>query len=150
MIREIKKEEIDNNFYDLLYEGFFLHYNRRPDLFKKRTLDELKEWLYSEIDNAGLKILGYFKDDELIGFLSYKTVQKVTKCLWIDEFEITENERRKGYGTKLMEEIYKIAKEEKVKRIELNVYDFNENAIKLYKKLGYVDQRHILEMQIEE
>ena len=150
MIKEIKKEELNNDFYDLYYEWFLYHYNQRPDLFKKISLEELKEWLFSEIDNEDLKILGYFKDNELIGFLAYKIVQKATKYLWIDEFIISKNERKKGYGTKLMDEVKKIAKEEKVNRIEFNCYAFNENAIKLYKKLGYVEQRYIFEMKNED
>ena len=150
MIKKIKKEELNNDFYDLYYEGFLYHYNKRPDLFKKRTLDELKEWLFSEIDNEGLKILGYFKDDKLIGFLAYKIVQKTTKYLWIDEFIISKNERGKGYGTALMNEARKISKEENTSRVEFNCYAFNENAIKLYKKLGYVEQRYIFEMKNED
>ena len=47
-----------------------------------------------------------------------------------------------------MEQIKKIAKKEQVKRIELNVFSFNENAIKLYKKLGYKEQRIILEKEV--
>jgi ribosomal protein S18 acetylase RimI-like enzyme len=150
MIKEIKKEELNNDFYDLLQNGFMYHYSNRPDLIIKRTKEELKNWISYEIDNSNLKILGYFKEDKLIGFLSYKIVQKVTKYLWIDEFEIAKDERRKGYGTELLEEVKKIARKENVKRIELNVYDFNKDAIRLYKKLGYTEQRHVLEMQIED
>ena len=105
MIKEIKKEELNNDFYDLLHDGFMYHYSNRPDLIIKRTKEELKNWISYEIDNSNLKILGYFKEDKLIGFLSYKIVQKVTKYLWIDEFEIAKNERRKGYGTELLEEV---------------------------------------------
>ena len=150
MIKEIKKEELNNDFYDLLQDGFMYHYSNRPDLIIKRTKEELKNWISYEIDNSNLKILGYFKEDKLIGFLSYKIVQKVTKYLWIDEFEIAKNERRKGYGTELLEEVKRIAKKENVRRIELNVYNFNKDAIRLYNKLGYTEQRHILEMQIED
>jgi GNAT superfamily N-acetyltransferase len=148
MIREITREESDKTFYDLNYEGYLYHYNHRKDIFVKKTYEEIKEYSLEKMDK-GLKVLGYFKDDKLIGFLSYYIWERATKYLWIDEFMITETERGKGYGTALMNEVMNIAKREKLSRIEFNVYDFNKNAIKFYRKLGYVDQRHVLEMKLE-
>lgn len=147
MIRELIKEDLNDTFFDIYYEGFLYHYNHRKDLFKKKTKEELKEYVFEQIEN-GLKIIGYFNDNELVGYLGYEIKEKATKFIWIDEFVITESERGKGYGTLLMEELNNIAEKEQVKRIELNVFSFNENAIKLYKKLGYKEQRIILEKEV--
>ena len=149
MIKEIFKEDLDKTFFDLYYEGFMHHFKHRKDLFKKRKIDELKEYVFEQIENEGLKIIGYFEEERLVGYLAYQIKQKVTKFLWIDEFVITKSKRSKGYGSLLMEQIKKIAKKEKVKRIELNCFSFNENAIKLYKKLGYKEQRTIYELEME-
>lgn len=146
MIRELTKEDLNDVFFDLYYEGFMFHYNHRKDLFKKRTIEELKQYVFDQIEN-GLKIIGYY-NNELVGYLAYEIKEKATKFIWIDEFVITESERGKGYGTLLMEELNNIAEKEQVKRIELNVFSFNENAIKLYKKLGYKEQRIILEKEV--
>ena len=144
MIRELTKEEFDKTFYDLNYEGYLYHYNHRKDIFVKKTYEEIKEYSLEKMDK-GLKVLGYFKDDKLIGFLSYYIWERATKYLWIDEFEITESERRKGYGTALMNEVREIVKREKLSRIELNCWAFNEDAIKFYEKLGYTEQRIVFE-----
>ena len=144
MIKEIKKEEFDKTFYDLNYEGYLYHYNHRKDIFVEKTYEEIKEYALEKMDK-GLKVLGYFKDDKLIGFLSYYIWERATKYLWIDEFEITESERRKGYGTALMNEVREIVKRENLSRIELNCWAFNEDAIKFYEKLGYVEQRIVFE-----
>jgi GNAT superfamily N-acetyltransferase len=144
MIKEIKKEEFDKTFYDLNYEGYLYHYNHRKDIFVEKTYEEIKEYALEKMDK-GLKVLGYFKDDKLIGFLSYYIWERATKYLWIDEFEITESERRKGYGTDLMNEVREIVKRENLSRIELNCWAFNEDAIKFYEKLGYVEQRIVFE-----
>ena len=146
MIRELTKEDLNDVFFDLYYEGFMFHYNHRNDLFKKRSIEELKQYVFDQIEN-GLKIIGYY-NDELVGYLAYEIKEKATKFIWIDEFVITESERGKGYGTLLMEELNNIAEKEQVKRIELNVFSFNENAIQLYKKLGYKEQRIILEKEV--
>ena len=149
MIRELIKEELNDAFFDLNYEGFLYHYNHRKDIFKKKTKEELKEFFLENVDK-GLKVLGLFKEDKLIGFLSYEIKEMATKYMWVDEFIITESERRKGYGTLLMNKAKEIAEKEKVKRIALNVFDFNKGAMKLYKNLGYSEQRHTLELFLED
>lgn len=144
MIRELTKEDLNDIFFDIYYEGFLYHYNHRKDLFKKKTKAELKEYVFEQIEN-GLKIIGYY-NDELVGYLAYEIKEKATKFIWIDELVITEKERGKGYGTLLMNEIKNIQEKENIQRIELNVFAFNENAVKLYKKIGYVEQRYIFEL----
>ena len=149
MIKELTKEELNDTFFDLNYEGFLYHYNQRKDLFKIKTKEELRNFTLEKVDN-GLKILGYYKDDKLVGFLAYEIKEMVTKYIWIDEFLITEAERGKGYGTLLMNKVKEIAEQEKLKRIALNVFAFNKNAIKLYKKLGYIEERFVFEMFLED
>ena len=149
MIRELIKEELNDAFFDLNYEGFLYHYNHRKDIFKKKTKEELKEFFLENVDK-GLKVLGLFKEDKLIGFLSYEIKEMATKYMWVDEFFVAESERRKGYGTLLMNKAKEIAEKEKVKRIALNVFDFNKGAMKLYKNLGYSEQRHTLELFLED
>ena len=146
MIRELTKEDLNDTFFELYYEGFLYHYNHRKDLFKKKSIEELKEYVFEQFEN-GLKILGYYNNEELVGYIEYEIKEKATKFIWIDELIITEKERGKGYGTLLMNEIKRIQDEENIPRIELNVFSFNENAIKLYKKLGYEEQRYIFELK---
>lgn len=147
MIKELTKEDLNEDFFEIYYEGFLYHYNHRKDIFKYRTIDEIKEYVLEEVEK-GLKILGYFKDEKLVGYISYKIKERVNKFLWLDEFVVTEKERGRGIGTLLMEEIKKISEKERVKRIELNCWSFNEDAIKLYRKLGYKEQRVILEKEV--
>ena len=47
-------------------------------------------------------------------------------------------ERGKGYGTEIMKKLVQLSFDEfKVREIELNVYEWNITAIKLYEKLGF-------------
>jgi len=49
--------------------------------------------------------------------------------------------RGKGYGEQMMRKIMQLGFEELgLHRLELNVYDFNEPAIRLYEKLGFVKE----------
>ena len=78
MIKEVFKEDLDKTFFDLYYEGFMHHFKHRKDLFNKRKIDELKEYVFEQIDNEGLKIIGYFEEERLVGYLAYQIKQKVT------------------------------------------------------------------------
>ena len=54
--------------------------------------------------------------------------------------------QNKGIGTALINEIKKIAKENKCDNINLSVWSFNENAIKFYKHAGFKNQKTNMEI----
>jgi len=60
------------------------------------------------------------------------------KMLFLDDLVVAKEFRGKGIGSLLIECLFKIAKKEAVKIIKWEVLDWNEPAIKLYKKLGAV------------
>ena len=66
MFKEATINDLDNEFFDLYYEGFLYHYNNRKDIFKYRTIDEIKEYVLDQVEK-GLKILLLKEDNELIG-----------------------------------------------------------------------------------
>lgn len=56
------------------------------------------------------------------------------KTLYLEDFLVTENWRRKGVGELLFEEIIAEAKRRKVRRMDWQVLEWNEPAISFYKK----------------
>lgn len=54
--------------------------------------------------------------------------------LYLDDLIVRENYRRQGIGKLLMDELIKIAKEEKINQLRWHVLDWNESAIRFYKK----------------
>lgn len=56
------------------------------------------------------------------------------KCLFLEDIIVTQSQRGKGIGKLLFEQVAKVAKEEKVRRMEWQVLDWNEPAIGFYKK----------------
>ncbi|MBN8695059.1 MAG: GNAT family N-acetyltransferase [Bacteroidetes bacterium] len=58
------------------------------------------------------------------------------KCVFLEDIIVTEAYRKFGIGKKLFDEVVKVAKEMKVKRLEWQVLEWNEPAIKFYKKLN--------------
>ena len=55
----------------------------------------------------------------------------------VQELVVAHSQQRRGIGTRLMAEAHRSARDRGVTEIELNVYEFNQAALRLYSKLGY-------------
>ena len=80
------------------------------------------------IDNK--EIIGYYFDNNLVGFLIFKKVYEVIDLLYIIVDPIY---RKRGIGSRLMESLL----ERDFERIMLEVNVSNKSAIKLYKKYNF-------------
>lgn len=58
------------------------------------------------------------------------------KTVHLEDLVIDERHRQKGYGEALLKSVIRFAAEEKVRRIEWAVLDWNTPAMKLYEKIG--------------
>lgn len=78
------------------------------------------------------------KEDKIVGFALYFTSYSTWKgkALYLEDFYVQPEYRKFGYGSMLFDEVVKIAKERKVRRMDWVVLDWNENAIQFYKKKG--------------
>lgn len=148
-IRKVKEIDIENNLLDLYIKGFNMHYENRKDIFPKRTSEELKEDLIKRINNQEETIFVIEDNNKILGYTSIEIKNKVSKTIWINEIMVDTNHQNKGYGTLLINEIYKFAEENNAKRIELNCWSFNKEALKFYNKLGFKEQRIIFEKKVD-
>ncbi|MEK6479548.1 GNAT family N-acetyltransferase [Catalinimonas sp. 4WD22] len=67
-------------------------------------------------------------------FYSYSTWKG--KCIYLEDLIVTQSERGKGIGKRLLDRIIVKAKEANCYRVVWQVLDWNEPAIKFYKSLG--------------
>ena len=58
------------------------------------------------------------------------------KCVFLEDIIVTEAFRRHGIGKKLFDEVVKVAKEMKAQRMEWQVLEWNEPAIRFYEKMS--------------
>jgi len=75
---------------------------------------------------------------EIIGFALYFTNYSTWKgkCLYLEDFYVLPEFRRSGTGSKLFDEVVRIAKEMGVKRMDWQVLEWNEPALEFYRKKG--------------
>ncbi|MDC3352272.1 GNAT family N-acetyltransferase [Crocinitomicaceae bacterium] len=73
---------------------------------------------------------------QVIGFALYYTSYSTWKgkCLYLEDFLVTEAWRGKGIGKLLFDRVFQEAKDRNVGRFEWQVLDWNEPAINFYKK----------------
>ena len=131
-----------------------LHHNGRPDVYKgnlqKYNEQDILEILREE--NSPV-FVATDEDDNVVGyaFCIIKTVEETKalvgrKFLYIDDFCVDENCRNMNVGKFIMENVVKEAKKTDVSSIELNVWEFNEGAIKFYEKCGFRTQKREMEI----
>ena len=91
--------------------------------------------LYDEESlNTGVnKTFLLVEDDRLIGFIH---IQDLIDEVDIINIVISEENRRKGYASKLIEHVINYAND---KKIILEVSDQNINAVNLYKKYNFIE-----------
>ena len=86
-------------------------------------------------------IFGFFiaeADHKIVGmslfYIKYSTWKG--KCVFLEDLIVYEEYRKYGIGKKLFDEVVKVAKEMKARRMEWQVLEWNEPAIKFYNKLN--------------
>jgi len=106
------------------------------------TEDTLRETLFGRRRTAEVAI-GYYKQQPVcfvLFFHNYSTFLG-RPGIYIEDLFVDEPFRRRGFGAALFRYVAKLAHERQCGRLEWSVLDWNEPAIKFYKKLGAVPMK---------
>ena len=137
---------------DLLSQVLEVHANGRPDIFKynvtKYNALELGELLADKtrpvfVAEADGKVCGYAFC--ILQCPLTNSVLNPIKTLYIDDLCVDKNCRGAKIGTRLFERVKLFAKETGCYNITLNVWSFNESAMRFYESLGMKSQREYKE-----
>lgn len=153
-IRQANKNDI-TQMVPLLDEVSKLHIEKRPDVFKIKSHEEIKSNLEEMIQDESNFILIAEDKQVAVGVIICKvreinnhTNLKNTKVLWINEICVKQEYRRNGIGRSLIEKAKEIAKANNCLRLELNCWELNEGAMKFYEKQGLTTQKRVMEINI--
>lgn len=136
--------------HSIFQEVHDLHLKNEPKTFKKKDPFTKEEFIsVLEDENSFLliaeeiKIIGFIN-----AFISIKEGRqtKKKKIMHIEQLGVKKTEHNRGIGTKLIEEIKSIAKDNNCDKIVLDVWSFNDNAIEFYKNKGFKDK--IIRMEL--
>ncbi len=129
MIREARKGD-EQAIMDLIH-GLAL-YEKAPEQVVN-TAEDLAIHLFEE------KICDAIvaeKDKQIVGFALYYTNYSTWKgkCLYLEDFYVLPELRGEGIGSLLFDRVVEIAKDRGVKRMDWQVLEWNEPALKFYQK----------------
>ena len=72
----------------------------------------------------------------------------VRDFLDIDEFAVDESHHRQGIASEMIRFIRDYAAEKNYSRVELNMWEFNRNALAFYEASGFTTYRRYMEIYI--
>jgi ribosomal protein S18 acetylase RimI-like enzyme len=102
------------------------------------------QWFMDALENPESLLLVAEHEGMIVGFLSALVRQNPDlpmfvprRWLAVDNVAVLNAYRRRGIGRALMQQAHTWAKDHHLAAIELTVWEFNEEALAFYEKLGY-------------
>lgn len=133
-----------------------LHVAGKPEVFRPGFNEALQahvHTLFSAPDHAILVAEG---ETGVVGFACVKLVEHPgspyrlpMRYLDVDEFGVDEAVRRQGVGRALFDAVRDHARSLGVSRIELNMWEFNQEALAFYEAVGFTTYRRYMEFCID-
>lgn len=130
------------------------HVQARPDYFLRREDAYPQEHFLANIANPICLELGAFAENgRMVGFVeatlwNESGMVKSLKTVCLDNIYISPEYRRRGIAAKLFAQVECWAKERGAIRLDLHTWDFNREAIALYRAMGMVPQRYVFEKRL--
>ncbi|OMP66350.1 GNAT family N-acetyltransferase [Domibacillus epiphyticus] len=132
-----------------------IHSKFYPEYYKEYSENAAKEFFKKIINIESFIFLILEDRNQTLGYVwieirNYPEIafNKGYKAVYVQQISIIESQRNKGYGAKLMEEVYNIAKSMNIGIIELDYWVENQDAKDFYKKLGFIKSREFVYKQI--
>lgn len=133
-----------------------LHVQGRPDVFKPGFGRELQEFIAVLFEGEGRKILVAEHDGAVIGFACLHYISRpespyrnASQFVAIEEIGVDSLCQRMGSGRALVDAVRERAREKGYQRIELDMWEFNENALVFYERTGFRTYRRYMELDVD-
>lgn len=155
VVRTVKIEDLEK--INILYkEVDDLHIEKYPELFK--TPDEegrSAEYIKEVIENPYREIFIAEKDDEIAGLAEVLiaksqpfSVKKDIRWVALDNLVVSSRYKKLGIGSMLVDCVIDWAEDWNINRIELKVYEKNEEAFSFYINKGFETLNRTMFLQI--
>lgn len=151
-IRFAREDELDR-VNELRKQVNDLHVEGKPDVFKAGFTDELYNHIYDIWNDPEQEIVVADADGIICGFAVVHHIYKAENPFMferdfidVDEFCVDERFRRQGIATEIITFIKDYTKEKGFRRIELNMWEFNQGALEFYEAVGFNTYRRYMEL----
>lgn len=132
-----------------------LHCSLYPKYFREYNFEDVKDLFKQLMKNRDFIFLLVKEDKEALGYAWIErrhypenVFNKEYMSIYVHQISIVQSERNKGYGTFLMEEIYRFATTQAIDLVELDYWVDNKIAKEFYKKQNFVKYREFVYKQL--
>ena len=132
-----------------------LHVAGKPEVFKPGFAPELRDYIHVIWDDPRKEIVVAERDGTVCGFAVLNHIVRPENpfmferdYLDIDEFCVDAACRRQGVASAMIGFIKAYAKEKGFRRLELNMWEFNRDALAFYEAAGFETFRRYMEMML--
>lgn len=133
-----------------------LHAQGRPDVFKPGFEGGIVEVAADYMQREDGDVVVCERDGRICGFAMLRDITRpespymyARRYLDVDEFGVDEGCRRQGVGHEMMVWLRSYARERGFDRLELNMWSFNEGALKFYEQEGFITYRRYMEINLK-
>ncbi len=131
----IYKEWAINSYAEDLYKTGLYSREEAIEVSHKEFGELFKEGIVDEANH----IQNLLVEGDKVGFIWYRELEN--NIVWICDFLIDEPYRGRGYAKLSLKQLEHEVKRIGLSKIGLHVFSFNEKAIKLYEKCGYIKHK---------
>lgn len=136
----------------LLYQVLSVHHEGRPDIFKPGVKKYTDPEILAIIQNDKTPVFVAVEGENVLGYsfcifqeVENSPILKPLKTLYLDDLCVDSGVRGQNIGRALFEYTRDFAKKEGCYNLTLNVWSFNERAIRFYENAGLAPQKTIME-----
>ena len=133
-----------------------IHVEGRPDGFKAGFGTEIRDFAKVIMKGENSDIIVAEHNGITCGMACVDYVNKpetpyskARSFYHVQEIAVDANHRRQGVAKELFEFMIVDAKKQKLNKIELDVWEFNESAIEFYQAVGFRQMRRWMEYEVE-
>ena len=152
-IRFARKEELEQ-VNKLRKQVNDLHVAGKPDVFKPGFSDELRDYIFAIWEDPRKDIVVAERSGTICGFAVLNHITRPESpfmferdFLDIDEFGVDISFRRQGIATVMIRFIRDYAREKGFQKLELNMWEFNRDALAFYEAAGFTTYRRYMEIK---
>ncbi len=132
-----------------------LHVEGRPETFRPGFPDALRDYIYTVFRDPDKRVVVCVCEGRICAFaILARIVRPETFYMFerdyldIDEFCVDSDFRRQGIGARMIDYISDFARNEGFDRVELNMWEFNREALAFYESAGFTTYRRYMEMKL--
>ena len=130
-----------------------LHAAGKPEVFKPGFSQEMRDFIFRIWNDPERDIVVAERNGVIRGFaVLHHIIRPESPAKWeqnfldIDEFGVDAAYRRQGIASEMIAFIREFAIQKGYSRIELNMWEFNKEALAFYEAVGFTTFRRYMEM----